>query len=437
MSPNRRSSEPLPDTLVEMSQWVCWREQDRDGDHTKVPIDPSTGRYASTTDPETWGSFEDAVAYAETGDAAGIGFVFTDDDPVVGVDLDDCRDPDSGEADPWAAEIIEQLDSYTEVSPSGTGFHVLVRGELPAGRNRHGDIECYDTARFFTVTGDRVGLQQKIVERTDALVTVHGEHVQDDDAMALAGDSNTDLRVQPQPPEQDPQEHSEPTTNAGPLSDEELLSRAENAANGAKFSRLWQGTTSGYDSHSEADMALACLLAFWTGGDRTRMDELFRDSGLMRDKWDEIHYADGTTYGETTIDRALARTSEFYDPQPESDEDSDPAGAAETAGAAAAPPAAGSRTPELVEMVEQNRDLAERVAALEALVERHAEQIDDLERRLREREATDSGGETSQVAPAASIADVTSSEPDEDGEEDESADSFLQRATRFMRPDSD
>jgi len=63
-------------------------------------------------------------------------------------------------------------------------------------------------------------------------------------------------------------------------------------------------------------MALCCLLAFWTGGDRTQMDHLFRQSGLLREKWDEVHYADGSTYGEKTIERAIATTSEFYDRAP-------------------------------------------------------------------------------------------------------------------------
>lgn len=76
--------------------------------------------------------------------------MFTDDDPIVGVDLDDCREPDSGNVDDTALDIIERLDSYTEVSPPGTGFHVLINGDLPAGRNRRGSVELYDTARFFT-----------------------------------------------------------------------------------------------------------------------------------------------------------------------------------------------------------------------------------------------------------------------------------------------
>jgi primase-polymerase (primpol)-like protein len=93
-----------------------------------------------------------------------------------------------------------------------------------------------------------------------------------------------------------------------------VIEKATSAANGAKFERLWNGSTAGYESHSEADMALCFQLAFWTGGDADQMDRLFRRSGLMRQKWDEVHFADGSTYGEKTLERAVARVTEFYEP---------------------------------------------------------------------------------------------------------------------------
>jgi len=96
------------------------------------------------------------------------------------------------------------------------------------------------------------------------------------------------------------------------LDDSEVLERAKAAANGEKFRRLWRGSTAGYPSQSEADMALCALLAFWTGGDATQMDRLFRESGLLRPKWDEQHFADGATYGERTIERAIVGTDEYY-----------------------------------------------------------------------------------------------------------------------------
>lgn len=290
------SAEMLPDDLLSRPQWLCWKEQDRDGKSTKVPIDPTSGSYASATDPSTWADFETARDHAETGDAAGLGFVFTADDPFVGVDLDDCRVPETGTTLDWAEEIIEVLGSYTEVSPSGTGYHILIRGKLPGDRNRKDGVELYETARFFTVTGDHVnGTPAVVRERQNELDAIHAEYI------APEAESSNEKK-QPTP------------TGSVDLEDEQLLAKARNAKNGEKFERLWGGSPSGYESQSEADMALCSLLAFWTGGDAKRVDRLFRESGLMREKWDEVHFSDGSTYGEKTVERAIAGTSEFYDP---------------------------------------------------------------------------------------------------------------------------
>lgn len=98
-----------------------------------------------------------------------------------------------------------------------------------------------------------------------------------------------------------------------PISDAGIIGEAKNAKNGAKFERLWSGSTAGYESQSEAELALCCLLAFWTSNDTERMDRLFRESGLYREKWDEVHYADGSTYGEKTIANAVQVLSETYE----------------------------------------------------------------------------------------------------------------------------
>jgi len=169
----------VPDRLAECDQWVCWREEERDGKQTKVPIRPGDGTFASTTDPDTWAGFEGAVEFAQEDDVSGIGFVFSDDDPIVGVDLDDCRDPETGDLGGTTRDIVERLDSYTEVSPSGTGLHVIVEGDLPNGRNRRGSIELYDSARFFTVSGDHVeGTPIRIASRKDAIEGVQRDYVQ-------------------------------------------------------------------------------------------------------------------------------------------------------------------------------------------------------------------------------------------------------------------
>ncbi|WP_255197736.1 phage NrS-1 polymerase family protein [Halorarius litoreus] len=296
-------ADALPAAMVTRPQWLCWRPEDRDGKTTKVPIDPSSGSYASTTDSATWKDFATARDYADLEDI-GIGFVFTDDDPLVGVDLDDCRDPTTGELTEWAADIVTRLDSFTEVSPSGTGVHVIVKGTLPEGRNRQGDVELYETARFFTVTGDHVEeTLETVAIRDDALAAVHAEYLAPQDTNQSSGDATAT--------------EGTPTSatdgnDGNDLGDEELLEKARSAANGEKFDRLYRGNTSGYESQSEADMALCSLLAFWTGGDAHQMDRLFRESGLYREKWDEVHFSDGATYGERTIERAIAGTSDFY-----------------------------------------------------------------------------------------------------------------------------
>ena len=280
----------IPAVLKREAQWVCWRTEDRGGDLTKVPLNPETGEYASVTAPETWGDFATAAQYyRDTEDVAGVGFVFTADDPYTGVDLDDCRTPETGAVDVWAGEILDRLDSYTERSPSGTGFHVIVIGEVPDGGNRSDHLEMYDSNRYFTVTGDRVpGTPRTVEDRTEKLRAIHEEYIASEAAEA-AGVA--------------------PASGSVDMVDDELLERAMNAANGAKFRALWTGDTSEYPSHSEADQALCNLLAFWTGGDPQRIEDLFARSGLVRNKW-----RDRADYRERTIRNAIEDCSTFYKP---------------------------------------------------------------------------------------------------------------------------
>jgi len=121
-------------------------------DWTKHPHNPQSGKKASSTDLLTWSSFERVYGAYEAGDYDGIGFVLCSGDPFTGVDLDACRDPESGEMAAWAEEIVRYFDSYTELSPSGKGVHILVKGKAPASLKRP-QIEMYSTERYLTVTG--------------------------------------------------------------------------------------------------------------------------------------------------------------------------------------------------------------------------------------------------------------------------------------------
>jgi primase-polymerase (primpol)-like protein len=146
--------EGIPDELKTYRAWVLWRlvwieEKQK---WTKHPHSVHTGRKASSTDSRTWGSFENVLEAYEAGEYEGIGFVFSSGDPFAGVDLDKCRDPETGKVEPWAAELVETLDSYTELSPSGKGLHVIVKGKVPTPLKRP-HVEMYSVERYFTVTG--------------------------------------------------------------------------------------------------------------------------------------------------------------------------------------------------------------------------------------------------------------------------------------------
>lgn len=145
------SPEGVPAELKTYPAWVLWRHEQRDGKLTKVPFTPGAGTRASTTDMRTWRSFEEAVEAYEAGGYDGVGFVFSSGDPFAGVDLDGVRNPQTGELAPRAQKIVEALGGHVEVSPSGTGVHLIVRGEAP--NKKRGPLEMYSSRRFFTVSG--------------------------------------------------------------------------------------------------------------------------------------------------------------------------------------------------------------------------------------------------------------------------------------------
>lgn len=165
--------DTIPSAMTNVRQWVTWRLEHRDDKATKVLINAGTGYNASSTDPSTWTTLDVAAgAYRCSRGYHGVGFVLAP--PFAGVDLDHCRDTETGAIASWAAKIVAQLDSYTELSPSGTGVHIIMQGMLPPGRRRKGPVEMYDCARYFTVTGHALLSGRRAVEqRFDALAQLH------------------------------------------------------------------------------------------------------------------------------------------------------------------------------------------------------------------------------------------------------------------------
>jgi putative DNA primase/helicase len=141
--------ENIPQELKVRPQWVVWKAVGRKPD--KVPYSAQDGLKASSTDLLTWSSFEEAHETLETGLFSGLGFVFSSADPFTGIDLDGCVNKETGEVAVWAMEIVRHFESYTELSASGTGLHIIVRGEIP--NRKKDEVEVYSSKRYFTVTG--------------------------------------------------------------------------------------------------------------------------------------------------------------------------------------------------------------------------------------------------------------------------------------------
>jgi hypothetical protein len=292
----------FPAELQGRQQWVLWRLEkgEKRDKSTKVPR-TTRGGHAKSTDPKTWSTLEKALGAHLSAGVGGVGFVFAGEG-IVGIDLDHCRDPETGAIDPWARTLLDVFSSYTEMSPSGTGVHIIVRGTLAgAGRKKHvrsegahpeAAIEIYDRARYFTVTGRRLpeypaGIEERQEAVEHLYTSMDKEEGKPSDAATPA--------------------HADA---AGALGDDEVLRRAMAARNGAAFSRLWEGDTSGHGGDdSAADLALCSHLAFWSRGDAAQMDRLFRRSGLYREKWERENYRN------PTITKALEGRTVFYEPR--------------------------------------------------------------------------------------------------------------------------
>lgn len=299
----------IPNEMKSLPQWVGFLATTADnGKTTKKPINPHTMSGASSTDESTWGTFQDALncvgqrckVGGDSGTVTGIGFVFRP--PYCGIDIDHCIDKNSGEVNSKALEIVVLMDSYTELSPSGTGLHIIYKGNIHDDWKRKKasalgkgiDLEMYQQGRYFTVTGKVFNGHNTVNDREEQAAKVQENYMQTTKKQPSAAKQESSVNIS--------------------LSDRELLDKAMNAANGMQFARLYSGDTSAYDGDdSRADMALCSMLAFWCQRNTAQMDRLFRQSGLMRDKWDRRQ--SGTTYGAITLQKAADECAEIYTPK--------------------------------------------------------------------------------------------------------------------------
>ena len=286
----------LPGELTKDGLFCCWRYEDRDGRKTKVPYCPTTGRAAKSNDRNSFVSYK-MLSSAAAYDGIGVGIF----NGICAIDLDDCVS-DSGYYSETAAEIVALMHSYTEYSPSGNGLHILFRAEGVR----------YDTKQYY-IMNHHNGIEVYVAGATSKYVTLTGNVCESYEF----GDRTQELQILLDKYMRRPEPAAGNAINAGnsSLDTEELLRLAKSSKNGAVFSTLWSGSLDGFESQSEADMALCSHLAFWTGKDAEKMDALFRQSGLMREKWDRKQ--SGTTYGAITVQKAIEGCREVYSPKPE------------------------------------------------------------------------------------------------------------------------
>jgi len=304
-------SEGIPPSLRAGKRFTGWRYEDRKGQAkpAKMPYSPDAPKGASSSNPSHWTTFEDALRYAQVAMLDGVMRAFDHVDGDVGIDLDNSLDPTIPDPSiddlaPWAAEHVRRLDTYTEVSPSGTGVKLWAKGSLPPHGRKRGDVEMYGSVagktgpcgRFFTQTGRHLdGTPREVKYRPDAILAIHRE---------VFGDA------------------PDPTATVGPdrdgpvpaleLGDEEVIRLAsESPHNGERFRRLMAGDTGDYardgnDGASEADGAICEIFAYYGGPDPDRIERLWLRSGLYRDK------AERADYRARTIALALKGKTRFY-----------------------------------------------------------------------------------------------------------------------------
>jgi putative DNA primase/helicase len=301
--------DAVPDVLKESDQWLVWDWVLQEGKSGKPPrwtkppfrID-GKGR-ASSTDAASWGSYRSALNAMRMRRLPGIGFALTADDPYCMGDLDDCRDPETGEIAEWAKPVLALFaGSYQEVSPSGEGIKLLIKATLPTKHNQWrlgadplAFIYWYTQGRYTTLTGHK--LESAASDITDCQAQL--------DALALEcakWEEKPLVGAKVDAPRQ---------ISPNSLSDDDLIAKALSAANGADFARLFYGgdTSLNGGDQSAADLALCNHLAFWCGPDSDRIYRLVKRSKLYDDKWDRDDYA------QRTIAKAIDDRTEFYTPQ--------------------------------------------------------------------------------------------------------------------------
>lgn len=283
----------IPEELKELPQWVLWRAEwnEKQQQFSKVPYSFS-GYRASSTNKDTWTIFDVINRLnADNENYNGIGFMLSDDDNYIVLDIDNAIDEHGQIISDLALDMTEI--TYCEKSPSGTGLHCFFKGQLPSERKKKRsdlDIELYDNARFMTVTGESIG-QSEICDDQDILNNLVDRYFKQD-----------------KPPEKNTAQVSNVSET---LSDDEVIDHMLKSKQKDKISDLLKGNYEPYfDSPSEAVQSLLHYLAFYTNKDKQQMERIFLNYNNLTDKWDSKR--GNTSWGQLELDKAVNNQNEVY-----------------------------------------------------------------------------------------------------------------------------
>lgn len=294
----------IPAELKQLKRWgvykKIWKPERKK--FTKIPINPMTGNGGKTNDESTWTDFKTALAAVSRLNLDGLAFYFKP--PYIGIDVDNVADDieefTHGDTDNIVSDFMKHTNSYSEISLSGKGLHIIVKGTINGEKRRHKNCEMYEDGRFFAMTGNFFGNPDNNLIREVNVDYLYKKYIEPESKVV-------DL-------------FHPSTVKANDLATNDIIKAAATSRSGERFQRLYRGEWEGlYSSQSEADMSFANDLAFWTAKDFGKMDEIFRSSGLMRDKYDEKHGK--TTYGVGLLNKAIADTSRTYQPKEQQKDD--------------------------------------------------------------------------------------------------------------------
>ncbi len=293
INPQRKETswmlDRLPQLLKENALFCLWKYEQRGERKTKVPY-RINGHRADSTDKQSFTDYVTAVSVLDAYDGIGMG-VF---DSFVAVDIDHCVV--DGKLSTLAQDIVDVLDSYTEFSPSGKGVRIICTA----------DNLTYDKNKYY-INNQKLGLEIYAAGYTNKFVTLTGNVIRSTEVAERSTEIVEVLEkymVKPTP------KTAQITVPGSYLSDESVIAKAGSSKQAEKFNALWNGAADSFSSHSEADLALCSILAFWCGGDTEQMDRLFRKSKLYREKWEREDYR------AATLEKAVAATTTFYTPAP-------------------------------------------------------------------------------------------------------------------------